>query len=96
MGIKRGGKDRRLTAVEIDSQIHGATLKVQHLEYIGNARRLKLKFISVEEKASERDASRNIAQTSGYGKDRPFGRSFLSAAVRIGSLAVHMAAFSCA
>ena len=28
MGIKRGGKDRRLTAVEIDSQIHGTVLKV--------------------------------------------------------------------
>ena len=38
MGIKRGGKDRRLTAVEIDSQIHGTALKVRHLEYIGNAR----------------------------------------------------------
>lgn len=28
MGIKRSGKDRRLTAVEIDSQIHGTALKV--------------------------------------------------------------------
>ena len=36
----------------------------------------------------ERDNPRNIAQTSGYGKDRPFGRSFLSASSRsIGSLA---------
>ena len=38
IGIKRGGKDRRLTAVETDSQIHGTALKVRHLEYIGNAR----------------------------------------------------------
>lgn len=38
IGIKRGGKDRRLTAVEIDSQIHGTALEVRHLEYIGNAR----------------------------------------------------------
>ncbi|MBD8977577.1 MAG: hypothetical protein EGQ88_03170 [Prevotellamassilia timonensis] len=38
IGIKRGGKDWRLTAVEIDSQIHGTALEVRHLEYIGNAR----------------------------------------------------------
>ena len=42
----------------------------------------------MKEKARERDNPRNIAQTSGYGKDRPFGRSFLSASSRsIGSLA---------
>ena len=50
MGIKRGGKDRRLTAVEIDSQIHGTALEVRYLEYIGNARseivclRIKVEF----------------------------------------------------
>ena len=42
----------------------------------------------MKEKARERDNPRNIAQTSGYGKDRPFGRFFLSASSRgIGSLA---------
>ena len=42
----------------------------------------------MKEQAKERDNPRNIAQTSGYGKDRPFGRSFLSASSRSsGSLA---------
>lgn len=31
---------------------------------------LRLKFISVERKTRERDNPRNIAQTSGYGKER--------------------------
>jgi hypothetical protein len=36
----------------------------------------------LKEKNREHNNPRNIAQTSGYGKAHPFGRSFLSAAMR--------------